>query len=157
MSYSEAELRQMFLSMAKIGNTMHIDFQNPVIPTVTGKPLDPIKLPSELSRLKGYNIDLSWNYVADHTVSKFIFYARNEDIGIVLDGAFTIIDNNFTMTRMMVLWNGVSAPLEHVEDISLSRFLELLDYKGSQGFEDLISFVKDHYKLNQAQEYKLRH
>ena len=155
-SFSEKDLRNLFLSMAKIGNARDINFRKPVIPEAQGSPMDPIELPQELSRLRGYNIDLSWDYVGDPLVSKFVFYARTP-VGAILDGSFTLLDTEFSLTRLTVLWNGISMPLKNVSKTTYSEFRDLIRSEGSSGFDDLLKFIKNHYKLNEAQEFKLRH
>jgi hypothetical protein len=156
-TYSAEDLKKMFLSMAKIGNASKLNLSKPVIPRVNNTSLDAISLPYLLVDLvSGTNTEIQWDYVGDTVQpSKFILTTFT-DLGFTFLYSAKILDESFSLTKLTIRYM-ISIPITSLSSVKYNDFKEVIHSQDSfEGFEKILSFIKEHYKLNDAQEAKLR-
>ena len=148
-------LSAVFKSMAKLGKTGDIrnyDDSVGIIPYVNNVPKDIIHLPSGLLKFKDLITNVQWDYNGDELISKFFFNITTKS-GFTLMCKARFIDEKFELSMLTAIFNGAVMHLSGIESIKIDDFLSVCE---SEDLNVMISFISDHYPMNEAIERKLR-
>jgi hypothetical protein len=146
------------LSMAKIGRANQINFNNPVIPKVGLKELDPINLPSSLAIFADTDVFIQWDYTADPIPpSKFIITGYTVDTDFIVYCSFSWLKNNgsFKVTQLRIQRGTVDMICKkHLDQITLQELHSFFRSRSDQ-YDQMVDFINNYYDLNSAQRHLL--